>query len=155
MSRAVLLGPLGPNPPLSAELASVGGDGPVARISAGWEEGERNDAEVDRHLGGGTRNLGLFGRRLDILETDQAYATALHRHRMALAEAQAIYRLRVGHAIDAVHAVRRRYAGARREVGTDLDEAINDVRALDEAHATTIEHAQAEFDETHPAETHD
>ena len=45
-------------------------DGPVALVTAGWEEGERNDAGVDRRLGGGTRNLNLYGRRLDVLESD-------------------------------------------------------------------------------------
>src|ERR1019366_8626898 len=69
---------------LAAEVAAFGVDGPVALITAGWEEGERNDAEVDRRLGGGSRNLNLYGRRLDVLESDAEYADAerlLRRHR--------------------------------------------------------------------------
>jgi hypothetical protein len=61
---------------LAAEVAAFGVEGPVALVTAGWEEGERNDAEVDRRLGGGSRNLNLYGRRLDVLESDVAYADA-------------------------------------------------------------------------------
>jgi hypothetical protein len=35
---------------LAAEVTAFGVDGPVALVTAGWEEGERNDADVDRRL---------------------------------------------------------------------------------------------------------
>ena len=50
MRQVTLLGPLD-GVDLAAEVAAFGVDGPVALITAGWEEGERNDAEVDRRLG--------------------------------------------------------------------------------------------------------
>ena len=76
MRRIVLRGPLASGESLEADLPGLEPDAPVALVTAGWEEAERNDSEVDRALGGGTRNLGLFGRRLDVLESDPAFAEA-------------------------------------------------------------------------------
>ena len=72
--QVTLLGPLD-GVDLAAEVGAFGVDGPVALVTAGWEEGERNDAEVDRRLGGGSRNLNLYGRHLDVLESDAGMRT--------------------------------------------------------------------------------
>lgn len=145
MTRATLLGPLGSSPALARELAALDVDGPVALITAGWEEGERNDAEVDRWLGGGTRNLGLYGRRLDVLDTDGAYAAAERALQMRLAELREVYLLRLRHALAGADAIRRRFAGSRRHAGNELDEALSAVRALDDGHAAAVATARGEF----------
>lgn len=136
MSVTVLLGPVGDGAAVAHELALLGVDGPVALVTAGWEEGERNDAELDRVLGGGTRNLGLFGRRLDILETDPEYADEVRRVRGLLTQLREVYLVQLRHALRGVDAVRQHDAAARRLTGVQLDEAIETVRALDERHAT-------------------
>ena len=46
---------------------------------------------VDRRLGGGTRNLNLYGRRLDVLESDVAYADAQRLLRTQLDELRELY----------------------------------------------------------------
>ncbi len=155
MNRAVLRGPLGPEADLTDDLSWLGVDGPVALVTAGWEEAERNDAHIDRLLGGGTRNLGLFGRRLDVLASDPEFAAALEAHGADLAEAQAAYRLRLGHALAAVAAIQRRWAGARRRIGTELDQAIQDVRRLDADHLAAVRDSRAAFAEAHPPEASD
>jgi hypothetical protein len=146
--RVTLLGPLGDSVNLAAELEALAVDGPVALITAGWEEGERNDADIDRRLGGGSRNLGLYGRRLDVLGSDDEYADAERLLRAQLDELRAVYLLRLRHALDGVDAVRRRLAGS--PGGTDLDAAIAAVRALDDGHLTAIADAYQRFYSAHP-----
>ncbi len=88
--QVTLLGPLD-GVDLAAEIEAFGVEGPVALVTAGWEEGERNDAEIDRRLGGGSRNLNLYGRRLDVLESDAAFADAERLLRTQLDDLREIY----------------------------------------------------------------
>jgi hypothetical protein len=142
--QVTLLGPLD-GVDLAAEVAAFGVEGPVALVTAGWEEGERNDAEVDRRLGGGSRNLNLYGRRLDVLESDVAYADAERLLHTQLDDLRDVYALRVRHALAGVDAVRRRFAEAQRRPGPELDGAIDAVRTLDESHAAAIGAAYERF----------
>lgn len=139
MRQVTLLGPLN-GVDLAAELAAFGVEGPVALVTAGWEEGERNDADIDRRLGGGSRNLNLYGRRLDVLESDVAYADAQRLLRTQLDELREAYLLRLRHALAGVDVVRRRFAER-----PELDAAIDAVRELDEAHASAIAAAHDRF----------
>jgi hypothetical protein len=147
---AVLMGPVGDGAAVARELATLGIDGPVALVTAGWEEAERNDAELDRVLGGGTRNLGLFGRRLDILESDTEYADEVRRVRALTTQLREVYLVQLRHALRGIEAVRQHDAGARRLAGVQLDEAIETVRALDERHAVRLEAVLGEFYEAYP-----
>jgi hypothetical protein len=142
--QVTLLGPLN-GVDLAGEIAAFGVEGPVALVTAGWEEGERNDAEIDRRLGGGSRNLNLYGRRLDVLESDAAYADAQGLLRTQLDELRELYLLRLRHALAGVDVVRRRFAEAQRGSGPELDAAIDAVRALDESHASGIAAAYERF----------
>ena len=144
MRQVTLLGPLN-GVDLAAEIEAFGVEGPVALVTAGWEEGERNDAEIDRRLGGGSRNLNLYGRRLDVLESDPAYADAQRLLRTQLDEMRDLYRVRLRHALAGVDAVRRRFAEAQRGPGPELDAAMDAVRALDESHASAIAAAHERF----------
>jgi len=135
---------------LAAEVAAFGVDGPVALVTAGWEEGERNDAEVDRRMGGGTRNLNLYGRRLDVLESDPDYAEAQRLLNTHLADVRELYERRLRHALDGVEVIRRRFAESDRSPGPELDGSVEAVRALDEAQAAAIASAYARFYEQHP-----
>ena len=149
MRQVTLLGPLDGGD-LGAEVAAFGVDGPVALITAGWEEGERNDAEVDRRLGGGSRNLNLYGRRLDVLESDPDYADAERLLRTQLDELRELYLLRLRHALAGVDVIRRRFAEAQRPLGPELDGAIDAVRTLDQTHAAAIASAYERFYTQHP-----
>jgi hypothetical protein len=144
VTQVTLLGPLD-GVDLAAEIEAFGVDGPVALVTAGWEEGERNDAEVDRRLGGGSRNLNLYGRRLDVLESDPGYADAERLLRTQLDELRELYGLRLRHALDGVDVMRRRFAESQRRPGPELDGAIDAVRTLDESHATAIGGAYERF----------
>jgi hypothetical protein len=147
--QVTLLGPLD-GIDLAAEIAAFGVDGPVALVTAGWEEGERNDAEVDRGLGGGSRNLNLYGRRLDILESDPGYADAERLLHTQLDELRELYLLRLRHALAGVEVIRRRFAEAHRRPDSELDAAIVAVRTLDETQASAIASAYERFYTQHP-----
>jgi hypothetical protein len=150
--QVTLLGPLD-GVDLAAEIEAFGVDGPVALVTAGWEEGERNDAEIDRRLGGGSRNLNLYGRRLDVLESDAAYADAQRLLRTQLDELREVYLLRVRHALAGVDVIRMRFAEAQPGPGPELDGAIDAVRALDESQALAIAAAYDRFfSQTRPHE---
>ncbi|MBJ7609634.1 MAG: hypothetical protein JF887_09455 [Candidatus Dormibacteraeota bacterium] len=145
MSLTVLLGPVGDGAPVASELASLNVDGPVALVTAGWEEAERNDAELDRAIGGGTRNLGLFGRRLDIMESDPAYAASERALRVLVADMREVYLVQLRYALRAVEGVRQHAAKARRLAGGELEEAIETVRNLDERYAARLAEAHGAF----------
>lgn len=153
MRVTVLLGPVTDGAPVAAELAALGVDGPVALVTAGWEEGERNEAELDRALGGGTRNLGLFGRRLDIMQSDPQYAAADRALRVLVADLREVYLVQLRYALRGVEAVRQHAAKARRLAGDELEEAVETVRGLDERYAARLAQAHDEFyDTTRPHE---
>ncbi len=150
MRRVTLLGPLNDATNLEAEIGAFEVDGPVALITAGWEEGERNDAEIDRRLGGGSRNLGLYGRRLDVLSSDPEYADAERLLRTQLDELREQHQRRLRAALDGVDVMRTRFAGVPGGAGEQLTAAIDAVRTLDESHAAALSAAYERFYSAYP-----
>lgn len=145
MSATVLLGPISDSAAVAAELTALNLDGPVALVTAGWEEAERNDAELDRAIGGGTRNLGLYGRRLDIMDSDPEYAAADRALRAAVADMREVYLVQLRYALRGVEAVRQHAAKARRLAGGELEEAVETVRNLDQRYAARLLEAHEQF----------
>ena len=150
MSVTVLLGPVGDGAAVARELERLAIDGPVAVVTAGWEEAERNDADLDRVLGGGTRNLGLFGRRLDIHDRDPEYAAAERALQMTIVDMREVYLVQLRHALLGVEAVRQHAAKARRLAGGELEEAVETVRGLDDRYADRLADAHNVFYTMHP-----
>ena len=92
--------------------------GPVATITAGWQEREPDDAELSALLSAAGRavNLALYRRWLDVQDNDPEYAAADRKLQRTLAELQDVYLLRLDYALRAVYAVQRparRFAPAR------------------------------------------
>ena len=79
----------------------------AATITAGWRAREPDDAELDRLLGGGTVNLRLYERWLDVLDQDRELAAAEVNHRAVAEELQELYALQVERANQAMDAIRR------------------------------------------------
>jgi len=114
-------------------------------VTAGWQERESDDAELDRVLGGGTVNLRLHARWLDVLEADPELTTAELNHRAVLDELQELYALQVEHAERAADAVRR--SGSRpRTRAAALADAESALRLLDAQHLARVAAARADFD---------
>ena len=152
MTDVILLGPQGPRPNLPQTLSALDIPGPIATVTAGWEERETEDADLDTDVGGATVNLQLFRRWVEVLHHDPEYHDAVRRRDAVLEEMQALYALRLDHALQAVYAVEER--GGHPEVhDNEVADAITAVRALDEHHFAVTREVYAEFYDRWPPHT--
>jgi hypothetical protein len=145
--RIVLLGPQR-RPTLAGVarslLAGPDAGGPVAAITAGWQEREPDDAELVALLGGRAVNLALYRRWLDVRDRDPEYRAGERDLAGVLAELQELYLLRLDYALQAVYAVQRR-SGPALTPADALGEAVEAVRELDAAHLRRVNGARGEF----------
>jgi hypothetical protein len=141
--RVTLLGPQR-RPTLDTVPASLRLDGPVATVTAGWQEREPEDGELSRRLGSLDVNLGLYRRWLDVQERDPEFAAGERRLQGVLEELQDIYLLRLDYALQAVRTVQRRSGGDRLRASV-LAEAVSAVRDLDAAHLRRISDVRGDF----------
>src|SRR3954471_4118256 len=86
---------LGPQrrPTLDRVVQSLGIDGPIVAVNAGWQDRETDDAELLSLLGGRGVNLQLHARWMAVLHDDADYARAEREHRVVLDEVQTLYRI--------------------------------------------------------------
>lgn len=144
----VLLGPQR-QPTLGEVVQSLDLDGPFATITAGWQEREPDDDELDGLLDGESVNLNLYARWLDVLDRDPEYAVADRRLREVLDEVQELYLLRLDYALDAVAVLQQRSGSAGLRAAA-VGEAVEAVRELDAAHLVRIGEINSEFYEHWP-----
>jgi hypothetical protein len=130
VSTTYLLGPQRFLTTAGLVVRGLGDDGPVATVTAGWEEREGDDSELDGGLDGRSRNLRLYARMLEVVEGDPGVAAAVLRLRDAVDDLAGVYGVRLHHALDATYAVRRR-AGREDVVSAAFSDAIEAVRRLD------------------------
>lgn len=115
--QTVLLGPQRFRMTAGVVAFQIAPEGPVATITAGWRDRERDDDELNRVMGERTTNLQLFTRLGHVVRHDRAFAAAASTYNRAADEASSLYLVRLGHAMDAV------YATLRRSVRDDLVES--------------------------------
>jgi hypothetical protein len=140
---------------VGALVRSLPPDGPVATITAGWQEREPDDNELSALLGTRDINLGLYRRWLDTQERDPEYARGERRLTELIAERQELYLLRLDHALQAVYALQHHSERADAQRGQTLrgqtlrsealTEAIAAVRELDQAHLRHVNTMRGEF----------
>jgi hypothetical protein len=141
--RVTVLGPQR-RPTLDKVVEALAVDGPIATVTAGWQEREPDDGELAGLLGGRGVNLGLHGRWIDVLERDRELGVAELEHRAVLDELQQLYLGQLDHALRAMYAVAR--AGGRpRTAEAALSDALAVVRLVDENHLRRVRAAHAEF----------
>lgn len=126
--------------------------GPVAAVTAGWQEREPDDGELMSLLGGRGVNLHLHGRWTDVLQRDRDYARAEREHRSILDELQQLYLVRLDHALRATYAVAQQTGGHPRIRETAVEDALSTVRQIDNHHLQRVADLWAAFaDSWHPA----
>jgi hypothetical protein len=141
--KVTLLGPQR-RPTLDTVAAALYPEGPVATITAGWQEREGDDGELGKLLGSRDVNLRLYQRWLDVTERDPLFAAGERRLAELLDEAAGGYLLRLDHALQAVYAIGR--GGGNDRLRADLlAEAIGAVRDLDAAHLRRVGTIRGEF----------
>jgi hypothetical protein len=149
--RAVLSRPsvtvLGPQrqPTVDRVLGSLDVRGPIALVTAGWQEREGDDAELLALTGGRAVNLRLHARWLDALQQDPGYARAESERRALLDDLQQLYLLRLDHALRALYATAERPGGNPRTRQMAVEDALAGVRLLDETHLARVRELGEEF----------
>jgi hypothetical protein len=138
---------LGPQrrPTLDAVVRSLELPGPIATVTAGWQEREPEDAELDGLLEGRSFNLGLYARWQDVLARDPQYAAAELDHRAALAEQQALHGVQLDGALRALREVAHHGGGHEQVREAARADAARVVRLVDERHLARVREAREAF----------
>ena len=147
--KVVLLGPQRLHPTLNLAVASIGVQGRIAAITAGWEERESEDQELSAHLGGRTINLRLWERASDVAQRDPELLRGWRARIDTLREIHDIYKLRLGHEMECARELLQREEKdpTRELVVAECEGAIDAVRRLDAFHLERIRAVHEEFAE--------
>ena len=133
LRRLILLGPQPRYATLAEALDRLSVRGPLALITAGWEEGEADSLELGRlqdAVPAGSHNLELFHRSESLFADDPELIGLLRDRQDELRHLRDVYRVRLDSALDAA-----RFAIRRQDPLIDLtperESAIEMVRQLD------------------------
>ncbi len=155
MPRVILLGPQQPIPSLITAVDSLGIRGRIAAITAGWEERELEDDELRAHLRGQSFNLRLWERTEEIFDRDPELLAGLRVRKERIARLQEVYRMRLGHAQEAVRELLSA-KGFAEDLEPEQDDAVETVRRLDAHQVARVNEVNHWFDERYrPAERDD
>ncbi len=123
----------------------MGASGPVAAVTAGWEEREDEIDELTEHLGCEVVNLRLHGRTEHIFQRDPEFLAGWQERRAQIRDGRNLYRSRLHHAMEAVRGLAARPESEL--VAAELADALETVRDLDARHVAYVDGVQAEFAE--------
>jgi hypothetical protein len=140
----VILGPQRFEPTVRQAVEALGVAGPLTAVTAGWQEREGEDRELEEHLGCQVLDLRLYHRTEEILRSDPELGHALHERQEALRELQDLYRLRLAYALDAARELARDAVHGR-WVLDQRRAAVGAVRTLDRLHLRRIRRIHEEF----------
>ena len=146
MHDALALGPQFRAPNLREALERAGLHGPVAAITAGWQEREGELEAFEGHLGQPVRDLRLYQRAEAIFAQEPALHAAHRARQNELRHMQDLYRLRLDHAKAAARELQQAQDGsaAARQA---LRSAIAALRRLDAGHLRDLRAVHARFDQ--------
>jgi hypothetical protein len=152
MKKVVLLGPQRLTPTVIEARKEMGLRGRTATVTAGWQEREGEDAELDEALSAKTVNLALYHRAEDVFRRDPELSAAYKKRQQRLREMQDLYRFRLEHALEAASVIGRWKADPALVFET-RNAAIEEVRRLDAEHLDRCRAVHGEFETRwHPAE---
>jgi hypothetical protein len=124
-----------------AELIPTGS---VATVNAGWRERGPEDAELGEVLGGRMVNVQLYRRWTRLLADDPELAEAERKLNDNLEEQQAVYAMRLFHAVAALDEVNRRDKMPEVRAAAVAD-GIRGLRSLDQWHLAEVARSRQEF----------
>lgn len=142
---ACLLGPQRFRPTVAEALRVLGVDGPIAVVTAGWQEREDEDRELRDHVAREVVNLRLYHRCEEVYRDDRELFLAIRRRQDRLRELQRIYRTRLAHLMDSARELMAR-PGPTDLLEPERDHAIETVRSLDRHHVERIRQVHDEFE---------
>lgn len=132
----VLLGPQRFDPTLGAAAAAVGIEGKIATVTAGWQERESEDTDLDEHLHHQTINLKLYERADRVWKADSVLREAHRARQERMRLKQDFYRIRLEHELDAAHVIEQRRAPAD-VMEEERAASVQAIRDLDAFHLAT------------------
>lgn len=146
MQPLTLFGPQRLEPCLREEFDHRGIAGQVAAITAGWQEREAENDELQEHLGRPVIDLRLHSRADQVFAEDPEFFEAHRARQDRLQALQRVYRLRLEYTLEAARQLIRR-EDAPAIVEPARREAIEAVRLLDAQHLERIAVVHREFEE--------
>lgn len=141
-----LLGPQRHRPTLASVFDELGLDGPIAAVTAGWQEREAEVEEMRTHLGRPVVNLLLHFRGEQLFAADPRFAAAYRARQERLRRLQELYRLRLDPTVGAARKLFQR-RGDPELLVPERRSAVAAVRALDSHHLRRIRRLHREFEE--------
>lgn len=150
----ILLGPQRPTRNVGDAVERAGlPDGPLAVISAAWQEAEGYIDDVQEIVERPLEDLRVYRRAEDVKARDPDLAAAMRERQEQLIEQQHIYRLRLKQlSIAARHMLRAE--GDAAMIAVEQRHAIAQLRALDRHHLRRTEKAWNRFSATYHRDRH-
>ena len=147
MSRIVLLGPQASSPTLGGVVDHLGLAGPIAVITAGWQEWESEVDGVRGQLGDRIVPLRLYERAEAAWHDDVELRDAHRAMQADLRQIRELYSRQLDRAADAWMELLDA-TGPERLIGPERDNALDAIQRLDAHHLNRIQAIQADFRET-------
>ena len=119
-------------------------DGPVATITAGWQEWEGDDGALDHDLHGRSVNLELYQRAARVMDADKELAKAHRLMQNRIRLLAKAYRYRLGLAHQAWQTLDRA-EGDESVLGPERESAFQGIRDLDARHMDRVAELRADF----------
>ncbi len=142
----LLLGPQRPTVNLDTAIARAGfGDGPIAVISAAWQEAEGDIGDIRRLLKNPLTDLGIYQKANDLFDADTTLHEAYRLRQDHLKEQQRLYRMRLRQLMIAARATLRA-EGETSVIAAERRHAISQLRALDQHHLRQVGKIHTRFD---------
>jgi len=139
MPMRILLGPQRPTTNLGDAVAMANlGDGPVAVISAGWQEAEGDIDDIAALVKRPLRDLRLYHRAEEVFATDERLRLAYRERQERLQELQRLYQARLRQLMIAARAMLRA-EGDGDLLAAEQRHALSQLRALDRHHLGRVQ----------------
>lgn len=119
--------------------------GPIAAVTAGWEERETEDEELADHVGRPIQNLAIWARVERICTADPELFAGMRQRHDTLRKVQALYRLRLQGLMDPLCELNQRDDDPEL-LGPERAGALSMVQALDQEHSKRVASIHHDFE---------
>lgn len=144
-TKITVLGPQYRQPNLAETLRSRGLTGPMAAVTAGWQEREGELEDLSTHVGQPVADLGLYRLAEQVFQADPELAKAHRERQHRLQELRDLYLLRLHHAKATLRALFE-HQGRPQQVAAARRQALNALRRLDREHLRAVDRVHLEHE---------
>ena len=142
----LLLGPQRPTVNLDRARARSGiAEGPIAVVSAAWQEAEGDIDDVRRLLKSPLTDLGIYRKANELFDANKPLHDAYRLRQESLKEQQRLYRMRLRQLMIAARATLRT-EGETTVIAAERRHAISQLRALDRHHLRQVGKIHGRFE---------